>query len=161
MLEIVLDFNPKTLSFKTRKSQELPLSWKSSQVSTWANQCHYTSFATLIAIALPLYLPYFYHSFRSYQNNWFIISILFYRYSPGNSGGELSSSPASSITSGSTRSHNHKDSKNLKQSNLPSTHPVSHGSWNPFSKKGSDKSNSKTSQHVTPHHINDNIILRW
>ena len=108
-----------------------------------------------------LYLPYFYHSFRSYQNNWFIISILFYRYSPGNSGGELSSSPASSITSGSTRSHNHKDSKNLKQSNLPSTHPVSHGSWNPFSKKGSDKSNSKTSQHVTPHHINDNIILRW
>jgi len=81
-------------------------------------------------------------------------------YSPGNSGGELSSSPASSITSGSTRSHNHKDSKNLKQSNLPSTHPVSHGSWNPFSKKGSDKSNSKTSQHVTPHHINDNIILR-
>ena len=106
-------------------------------------------------------LSYLLKFFLLYQDNWFIISILFYRYSPGNSGGELSSSPASSITSGSTRSHNHKDSKNLKQSNLPSTHPVSHGSWNPFSKKGSDKSNSKTSQHVTPHHINDNIILRW
>ena len=82
-------------------------------------------------------------------------------YSPGPSGGELSSSPASSITSGSTRSHNHHqkhDSK--KQSNLKTSTsrdpPAVNNPWNPF-KKG--QQSSKT--HVTAtHHINDNIILR-
>ena len=58
------------------------------------------------------------------------------------SGEELSSSPASSVTSGSTRSHATPDKKS--QTNL------SHGSWNPFKKP------------VKSHHIviNDNIILR-
>lgn len=59
------------------------------------------------------------------------------------SGGELSSSPASSITSGSTRSH--KNSENLKKS---VTQP-----WNPF-KKGPSPNNKAYLQ------INENIILR-
>ena len=43
LLESVLDFDPKMLSFKTRKSQGLPLSWNSSQVITWAYKCHFSS----------------------------------------------------------------------------------------------------------------------
>ena len=40
-IHIVFDFDPKMLSFKTIKSQELPLSWSSSQLRTWAHKCHY------------------------------------------------------------------------------------------------------------------------
>ena len=37
--------DPKILIFKTRKSQGLPLSWNSSQLSTWAHKCLYRKFA--------------------------------------------------------------------------------------------------------------------
>jgi hypothetical protein len=42
IIEIVLKYDPKMLSFKTRKSQRLTLSWNSSQLSTWTHKCHYS-----------------------------------------------------------------------------------------------------------------------
>ena len=39
ILEVALDFDSKILSFKITKSQGLPLSWKSGQLSTWAHKC--------------------------------------------------------------------------------------------------------------------------
>ena len=67
------------------------------------------------------------------------------------SAGELSSSPASSVTSGSTRSHHgHKDEKSKT-----STTTQSNGNWNPF-KKGSNHHQLNKPLY----HINDNIILR-
>ena len=48
LLEIVLNFDAKMLSFKTRNSQGLLLSWNSSQLSTWAHKCKKDSLILLI-----------------------------------------------------------------------------------------------------------------
>ena len=42
ILEIVFDFDPQVLSFKTTISQGLSSSWNSSQLSTWVHKCHYS-----------------------------------------------------------------------------------------------------------------------
>ena len=48
LLEIVLNFDAKILSFKTRNSQGLPLSRNSSQLSTWAHKCNKDSLILFI-----------------------------------------------------------------------------------------------------------------
>ena len=42
ILKIVQDFDPKVLSLRTTESKGLPLSWNTSQLSTWALKCHYS-----------------------------------------------------------------------------------------------------------------------
>ena len=67
--------------------------------------------------------------------------------------GDLSSSPASSVTSGSTRSN--KASSTEGPTKKPHLNPLVNGntSWNPFRKSG-------TSGQVTGRCINENIIMR-